>query len=103
MVGQKQTFAEGASINRPPLLTSENYPFWKFRMQIFLESIDRGICNAILNGSFLPTITINNLQESKPFSQWTTEENISAQYDVRAINIISFALCNIQYGYYKFK
>ena len=35
MVGQNQTFAEGASINRPPLFTGENYPFWKIRMQIF--------------------------------------------------------------------
>ena len=54
MVGQNQTFAEGASINRPPLFTGENYPFWKVRMQIFLESIDRGIWDAILNGPFVP-------------------------------------------------
>jgi len=27
MVEQNQTFAEGASINRPPLFTGENYPF----------------------------------------------------------------------------
>jgi len=27
MVGPNQTFAEGASISRPPLFTSENYPF----------------------------------------------------------------------------
>ncbi|XP_027932802.1 uncharacterized protein LOC114188414 [Vigna unguiculata] len=61
-------------------------------MQIFLESIDRGIWDAILNGPFVPTITVNNLQEPKPFSQWTAEENRRAQYDVRARNIISFAL-----------
>ena len=36
MVGQNQIFVEGASINRPPLFTGENYPFWKVRMQIFL-------------------------------------------------------------------
>jgi len=50
MVGSNQTFAKGASINRPPLFTGENYPFWKVRMQIFLESVDRGIWDAILNG-----------------------------------------------------
>jgi len=37
MVGQNQTFAEGAFINRLPLFTGENYPFWKVGMQIFLE------------------------------------------------------------------
>jgi len=61
MVGKNQTFVEGASIHRPPLFTGENYPFWKVRMQIFLESIDRGICDAILNCPFVPTITVNNL------------------------------------------
>jgi len=35
MVGQNQTFVEGASINRPPLFTSENYPFWKVRCKFF--------------------------------------------------------------------
>jgi len=27
VVGQNQTFANGAFINRPPLFTGENYPF----------------------------------------------------------------------------
>jgi len=27
MVGSNQTFAKGASIDRPPLFTGENYPF----------------------------------------------------------------------------
>jgi len=75
MVGQNQTFAEGASINKPPLFTSENDPFWKVRMQIFLESIDRGIWDAVLNGPFLPVNVVNDVQELKSFSQWTTDEN----------------------------
>ena len=54
--------------------------------------IDRGIWDAILNGPFVPTITVNNLQEPKPFSQWTTEENRRPHYDVRARNIISSTL-----------
>jgi len=61
-------------------------------MQIFVESIDRGIWDAILNGPLVPTITVNNLQEPKPFSQWNVEENRRAQYDVRARNIISSTL-----------
>jgi len=92
MIRQNQTFAEGASIKRPPLFIGENYPFWKVRMQIFLVSIDRGIWDAILNGPFVPTITVNNLQEPKYFSQWTAEENRRAQYDVKARNIISSTL-----------
>ena len=66
MTGQHQTFAEGASINRPPLFTGENYAFWKVRMQIFMESIDSEIWETVTNGLLLPIVVNNNLQESKP-------------------------------------
>jgi len=39
----KPSFGEGASINRAPLFCGLNYQFWKVRMKIFVESIDRGI------------------------------------------------------------
>jgi len=51
---EKLPFGEGASINKPPLFCGLNYQFWKVRMKIFVESIDRGIWNAIINGSFVP-------------------------------------------------
>jgi len=92
MVQENQTFAEVASINKPPLFTGKNYPFWKVRMQIFLESVDRGIWDVVLDGPFIPVNVINDVQEPKPFSQWTVDENRRAQYDVRARNIISSTL-----------
>ena len=55
MANNSQTFSEGASINRPPLFTGDNYPFWKIRMKIFLESIDKGVWDAVINGPFVPT------------------------------------------------
>ncbi|WVZ19762.1 hypothetical protein V8G54_007084 [Vigna mungo] len=53
MTSNFQTFGEGVSTNRPPLFAGENYPFWKIRMQIFLELQDKGILDATLNGHFL--------------------------------------------------
>ncbi|WVZ06169.1 hypothetical protein V8G54_019515 [Vigna mungo] len=50
----------GASTNRPPLFVDENYPFWKIRMQIFLEYVDKGIWDAILNGPFVSTKTVTH-------------------------------------------
>ena len=47
-------FGEGASINRPPLFRGLNYQFWKVRMKIFMESLDKGIRDAIENGPFVP-------------------------------------------------
>jgi len=92
MVGANQTFAEGASINRPPLFTGENYPFWKVKMRIFLELVDRGIWDVVLNEPFVPVNIANEVQEPKSFAQWTVDENRRAQYDVKARNIISSAL-----------
>jgi len=40
-MANKLPFGEGASINRPPLFCGVNYPFWKVRMEIFVESIDK--------------------------------------------------------------
>jgi len=39
MAEEKLPFAEGASINRPPLFSGVNYPFWKIKMKIFIESL----------------------------------------------------------------
>ena len=61
-------------------------------MQIFLESIDRGIWDAVLNGPFVPINIVNEVQEPKPFTQWTADENRRSQYDVKGRNIISSAL-----------
>ena len=46
-MADKLPFGEGASINRPPLFCNVNYQFWKVRMKILFESIDKGIWNAI--------------------------------------------------------
>ena len=47
LMAEKLPFGEGASINRPPLFCGLNYQFWKVRMKIFVESLDRGIWDAI--------------------------------------------------------
>ena len=51
-----------------------NYQFWKIRMQIFIESIDKGILDAIVNGPYTPKCILENKQVDKPWSEWTNEE-----------------------------
>jgi len=51
---KKLPFGKSASINRPPLFFGLYYQFWKVRMKIFIESIDKGIWDAIVNGPFIP-------------------------------------------------
>ncbi|BAT89667.1 hypothetical protein VIGAN_06068300 [Vigna angularis var. angularis] len=89
---QTQVYAEGASINRPPLFTGDNYAFWKVRMEIFMGSVDRGIWEAVLNGPYIPKRTIDGVEVEKPYFNWTPEENRRAQFDIKARNIISSAV-----------
>ena len=53
-MAEKLSFGESASINRLALFCGLNYQFWKVKMKIFVESIDRGIWDAIVNFPFVP-------------------------------------------------
>ena len=48
-MAEKLPFGEGASIKKSPLFCGLNYQFWKFKMKIFVESLDKGIWDAIEN------------------------------------------------------
>jgi len=61
-------------------------------MKIFLESFDKGVWDAIVNGPFIPTKIEKGKTILKDFLSWTPDENKRAPYDVRAKNIISSAL-----------
>jgi len=53
-------FAEVVSIHRSPMFSGINYQFWKIRMKIFIESIDQGIWDAIVNGPYIPKCVVEN-------------------------------------------
>jgi len=61
-------------------------------MQIFIESIDKGIWDAIVNGPYTPKCIVENKQVDKPWIEWTDEERRRAQYDCNAKNIITSSL-----------
>jgi len=91
-MAEKLPFGEGASINRPPLFCGLNYQFWKVKMKIFVESLDKGIWNAIENDPFIPKIVKDGFSIEKPWSQLTDAENKKAKFDCIAKNIITSAL-----------
>jgi len=92
MAESKLPFAEGASIHRPPMFCGLNYKFWKIRMQIFIEFIDKEIWDAIVNEPYTPKCLVENKQVDKPWIEWTDEERRRAQYDCNAKNIITSSL-----------
>ena len=68
-------FGEGASINIPPLFFGLNYQFWNVRMKIFVESLNKGIWDAIENGPFVQKFEKDGSSIEKPWSQWTDSES----------------------------
>ncbi|MQL91436.1 hypothetical protein Taro_024046 [Colocasia esculenta] len=60
-----QGFADGQSIFRPPLFDGEDNPYWKTRMEFFLQGYGYEIRSIIEDG---------DLQIFKPKEEWTTEE-----------------------------
>ncbi|XP_068486725.1 uncharacterized protein [Phaseolus vulgaris] len=96
-MADKLPFGKGASINRPPLFCGVNYQFWKVRMKIFVESIDKGIWNAIKYGPFIPMVENEKVIYEKPWSQWTEQESKKVQYDCIAKDIITSALSSDQF------
>jgi len=48
----------------------------------FIESIDRGIWNAIVNGPYIPFSIVNGISIVKPYDELTKVENKRVQYTV---------------------
>jgi len=92
MAKNKLSFAERASIHRSPMFSRVDYQFWKVRMKIFIESIDRGIWNAIVNGPYIPVSDVNGISVVKPYDELTAIENKCVHYDCVAKNIITSPL-----------
>jgi len=92
MAENKLPFAEGASIHKRPMFSRVNYQFWKVRMKIFIESIDRGIWNVIVNGPYIPMSVVNGVSVVKSYDELSEAENRRVQYECVVKNIITSAL-----------
>ena len=61
-------------------------------MKIFMESIDIGIWDVVVNGPFIPMHVVKKENVKKAWSEWSGSEKNKAQYDFVAKNIITSAL-----------
>jgi len=61
-------------------------------MKIFIESLDRGVGDAIVNGPFVPKTVVDGVTIDKPWSQWSDYESKKAQLYCMAKNITTSAL-----------
>ena len=61
-------------------------------MQIFIEAIDLNILEAIEFGPFIPTMVVGNATIEKLREEWDDDERRMVQYNLKAKNIITYAL-----------
>jgi len=61
-------------------------------MKIFIESIDHGIWNAIVNGPYIPMSVVNGVFVVKSYDELSEIENKKVQYDCVTKNIITSVL-----------
>ena len=55
MAQQINHIAGQYSINCPPYFNGEDYPYWKDRMRLFIESTSIDMQEVIENGDYIPT------------------------------------------------
>ena len=61
-------------------------------MQIFIEAIDLNIWEAIEIEPYIPTMVAGNTTIEKPRKKWSEKEKRLVQYNLKAKNIITYAL-----------
>ena len=56
MTQQINHIDEGNSINHLPYFNGEDYPYWKDRMRLFIESTSIDMWEIIENGDYISTV-----------------------------------------------
>ena len=57
-------------------------------MKIFIQASDYNLWSIIVNGSRIPTHSINNLVTLKPENEWDDNDRRMAQLNAKAINVL---------------
>jgi len=70
MASHSQTFAKGASINRPHLFAWDNYIYFfgKLRWKFFLNILLKGVWDAVVNCPFEPNNIVDHIVVPKECS-----------------------------------
>ncbi|MQM02166.1 hypothetical protein Taro_034932 [Colocasia esculenta] len=84
-----QGYAEGQSVNRPPLFDGEDYNYWKTRMEFFLQGLDFQLWSIIEEGD----LVVLNSREN-----WTKEDKKKISLNSKAKCILCYALSKKEFN-----
>ncbi|KAK8718175.1 hypothetical protein V6N13_045418 [Hibiscus sabdariffa] len=83
---------ESQSISKPPFFNGANYPYWKNRMMLFIQSTDYMIWDVVLDGPFTPMKREGDGLVAKQRHEWNDEERRRVQMNAKAMHILFCAL-----------
>ncbi|KAL4348430.1 hypothetical protein GQ457_17G009180 [Hibiscus cannabinus] len=89
---------EGQSISKPPFFNGANYPYWKNRMMLFIQSTDYMIWDVVLDGPFIPVKREGETLVPKQRHEWNDEERRRVQMNAKAMHILFCALGPDEYA-----
>ena len=61
---------EGFSTNRAPFFNGVDFPYWKIRMETYLQSIDYDLWHIVSNGPYIPKHVINGVEVLKTYEAY---------------------------------
>jgi hypothetical protein len=57
----------------PPIFYGDDFPYWKIRMEAYLEVIDIGVCKATTQGFPQPRDATNLLGDENNYEKWNAK------------------------------
>lgn len=84
--------SERQSIQRPLLFVGVNYPYWKKRMKIFIQSMELDVWNVILNGPHVSYIEVKRKLVIKSRKEWSDRDKKLIQTNYKVYNTLLYAL-----------
>ncbi|KAK9034020.1 hypothetical protein V6N11_050199 [Hibiscus sabdariffa] len=89
---------EGQSISKPPFFNGANYPYWKNRIMLFIQSTDYMIWDVVLDGPFTPVKREGDTLVPKQRHEWNDEKRRIFQMNAKAMHILFCALGPDEYA-----
>ena len=97
---------DSSSVTKPPFFDGSNYPYWKARMRIFLESIDSDVRDMIDIGYKPPMVTIckegePDVLKPKEKAMWTDYDKAQRVCNAKGLNAIFCSVSKDEFGRFK--
>ena len=94
---------DSSSVTKPPFFDGSNYPYWKARMRIFLESIDSDIKDVIDIGYKPPMDTIckegePDVLKPRDKAMWTDYDKAQRVHNAKGLNAIFCSVFKDEFG-----